>query len=69
MGPFLLSSAFSFFVFVFICICSLVANFVLLVRQLAVMCQKPKHLKYLILRVLVGDLVVEVERFSLETFW
>ena len=41
MRPFLLSSAFSFSLFVVICICSLVANLVLLVGQLAVMCPKP----------------------------
>ena len=62
MKPFLLSSAFSFSIFVFICICSLVANLVLLVGQLATMCPKPKYLKHFILEILVGDLVVEVKR-------
>ena len=51
MRPFLLSSTFSFSLFVFICICSLVANLVLLVGQLAAMCPKPKLLKHFILGV------------------
>jgi len=42
---------------------------VLLVGQLAAMCPKSKHLKHFIFEVLVGDLVVEVKRWSLETFW
>jgi len=69
MRPFLLSLAFSFSIFVFIYICSLVANMVLLVGQLTTMFPKPKHLKHFILEVLVGDLVVEVKMWSLETFW
>ena len=69
MRPFLLSSTFSFSLFVFICICSLVANLVLLVGQLTAMCPKPKHLKHFISGFLVGNLVVEVERWSIETFW
>ena len=40
---------------------------VILVGQLAVVCPKPKHLKHFLLEVLVGDLGVEVEGWSLET--
>jgi len=40
---------------------------VLFVGQLAAMCPKPNHLKHFLLEVLVGDLRVEVEGFSLET--
>jgi len=39
---------------------------VLFVGQLATMCPKPKHF---LLEVLVGDLRVKVEVFSLETLW
>jgi len=42
---------------------------VLFVGQLAAMCQKSKHLKHFLFEVLVGDLRVEVEGFSLETIW
>jgi len=42
---------------------------VLFVGQLTTMCPKPKHLKYFVLEVLVGDLGVEVEALSLETIW
>jgi len=41
---------------------------VLLFGQLADMCPKLKHLKHLVLEVLVGDLGVEGERVCLETF-
>jgi len=54
--------------FVFICICSIVANLVILVRQLAPMCPKPKHLKHFILGISVGYLVVEVESVRMYDF-
>jgi len=40
---------------------------VLFVGQLEVVCPKPRHLKHFLLEVLVSDLGVEVEAFSLET--
>jgi len=42
---------------------------VLLFGQLAAMFPKLKHLKLLVLEVLVGDLEVEGEGVCLETFW
>ena len=42
---------------------------VLLFGQCATMCPKLKHLKHLVLEVLVGDLGVEVGGLCLETFW
>jgi len=36
---------------------------VLLFGQLAAVCPKPKHLKHLVIEVLVGDLVLEGEEF------
>jgi len=40
---------------------------VLFVGKLVVICPKPRHLKHLVFEVLVADLGVEVEGFSLET--
>ena len=65
MKPVWLSSPFSFSLLAFVLIWSLFTScniMVLLFGKLAAMCPKPKHLKHFIFRVLVGDLVVEVER-------